>query len=94
MAEFFTYLRSLPDVPESFTRVVETRAQERANTDGRLEYLSGNVRAKSLAMASELALQSHYYLLHCAKDGSDANLGAAMEAATHAAKAWEAIRRL
>ena len=94
VAQFLSYLRTLPEVSDTFIRVLEARAVERGRADERLGYLSGNVRTAGLALAADLAIQAHYYLLVCAKNEVEPNLGAAMEAATYAAKAWEAMKRL
>lgn len=94
MAQFLSYLRTLPEVPDAFIQVVEGRSQQGRRPNERLDYLSGNVRTKGLALAADLAIQAHYYLLQCAKNGVEPDLGAAMEAATYASKAWEAMKRL
>lgn len=90
---FASYLRSLPDVDDSFIRYVKgVEAQTRRERG--YDYLEGDARSKGLALAAELALQSHFYLLWCKRNNHEANLGAAMEAASFAAKAWEAMKRI
>jgi hypothetical protein len=93
LGSFAAYLRSLPDLDPGFIGYVE--AVERTKREGRgFEYLAGDMQQKGLALAAELALQSHFYLLWCERNNQEANLGAAMEAASFAAKAWEAMKRI
>lgn len=90
---FFRWLLEIPGVEPDFVPYCENRERFGRDRYG-LAYLTKDGPREAMEEAADLAIYCYLHLLRAKRDGTPQEKEKALEAATHAAKAWSVLRRM
>jgi len=88
---FFSWLLELPGIDQNFVPYCREREKQGREQYG-LAYLAKDGPREAMEEAADLAIYCYLHLLKAKRDGTPQETEKALQAATHAAKAWSVLK--